>query len=61
MFLSHFIYLIRADMVESSEFPQLAVKYSVMAVPKTVVNERVSLEGALPESELLDALLQASP
>ena len=53
--------LVRADMVESSEFPHLANRYSVMAVPKTVVNEQVSLEGALAEPELLEAVMQASP
>jgi hypothetical protein len=52
--------MVRADMVESSEFPQLAIKYSVMAVPKTVVNEQLHLEGALTESQLLEAVEQAS-
>ena len=35
--------LVTADMVESSEFPHLANKYSVMAVPKTVVNTLVDV------------------
>ncbi len=52
--------LIRSDMVESSEFPQLVNKYSVMAVPKTVVNEQVSLEGALAEPQLLAEVVKAS-
>ena len=39
---------IRADMVEASEFPQLAQKYKVTGVPKTIVNETYSFEGALP-------------
>jgi alkyl hydroperoxide reductase subunit F len=39
---------IRADMVEASEFPQLAQKYQVTGVPKTIVNETNSFEGALP-------------
>ena len=51
--------LISADMVESSEFPQLAMKYEVMAVPKTVVNERSSLEGALPESRFVEGVMQS--
>lgn len=46
-------------MVESSEFPHLANRYSVMAVPKTVVNEQVALEGALPESDFLEGVMQA--
>jgi len=50
---------IRADCVEATEFPDLAQRYMVMAVPKTVVNERVSFEGALPEAQFVDAVLQA--
>ena len=44
---------IRADMVEVSEFPQLGVKYSVMGVPKTVINETIELVGQQPEEEFL--------
>ncbi len=38
-----------ADMVEATEFPELAERYSVFAVPKVVINETVSFEGALPD------------
>jgi glutaredoxin-like protein len=51
---------IRAEMIESIEFPQLAQKYRVMGVPKTVINEELSLEGAVPEATLLDLVLAAS-
>lgn len=44
---------IKADMIEISEFPQLAIKYNVMGVPKTVINETVELVGLQPEEELL--------
>ncbi len=50
---------IRGDCVEATEFPDLAQRYMVMAVPKTVVNDRVSFEGALPEAEFVDAVLRA--
>jgi hypothetical protein len=43
--------LITSDMVEATEFPHLAHKYNVAAVPKTVINETTEFEGALPESE----------
>ena len=36
-------------MIEASEFPHLANRYGVYAVPKVVMNERVNFEGALPE------------
>ena len=50
---------IKADMVESIEFPELANRYEVMAVPKIVINEKVSFEGALPEAEFLEYVLTA--
>ncbi len=39
---------IRADMVESSEFPELVKKYRVSGVPKTIINGGPSFEGAMP-------------
>lgn len=51
--------LIQADCIESTEFPDLAGKYRVYAVPKTVINEAASLEGALPESFFLEGILKA--
>lgn len=50
---------IRGDCVEATEFPELAQRYSVMAVPKTVVNDTVSFEGALPEGQFVDQVLRA--
>ncbi|MCS6769555.1 MAG: thioredoxin family protein [Candidatus Caldarchaeum sp.] len=49
--------LITADMVEAIEFPHLANKYDVMAVPKIVVNDKVMFEGALPEAHFLEHVL----
>jgi glutaredoxin-like protein len=46
--------MVRADMVEATEFPQLAIKYQVMGVPRTVINETVHIEGAAPEPMVLD-------
>jgi glutaredoxin-like protein len=43
---------IKADMIEVTEFPQLAVKYNVAGVPKTVINETIELIGLQPEEEL---------
>ncbi len=45
--------LISADMVEVTEFPHLAVKYDVMGVPRTVIDETIHIEGAAPEAMLL--------
>ncbi len=45
--------LVRADMVEVIEFPHLATKYQVMGVPRTVINETIQIEGAMPEPMLM--------
>ena len=52
--------LITADLVEVTEFPHLAQRYSVRAVPRTVVNETASIEGAPPESEFVRAVVAAA-
>lgn len=51
--------LIQADMVEAIEFPELANKYAVYGVPRTVINETVHQEGAVPEPLMLAKLLEA--
>ncbi|MFQ5811890.1 MAG: thioredoxin family protein [Anaerolineae bacterium] len=52
--------MVRADMVEASEFPHLVHKYNVFGVPKTVVNEEVSFEGAQPEPLFLQQVMKAT-
>ena len=50
---------VTADMVESIEFPHLANRYSVMAVPKTVINDKIEFVGAVPEEQFIDYALKA--
>ena len=50
---------VKADMVESMEFPQLAERYNVYGVPRTVINETVHQEGAAPEAMIVQKLRQA--
>jgi len=47
---------VKADMIEISEFPHLAQKYSVQGVPRTVINEEHFVEGAAPEKMMLQKL-----
>lgn len=49
--------LIRADVIDANEFPQLAMKYGVMGVPKIVVNEKIEFVGAVPENMFLEHVL----
>ena len=41
--------MIKADVIESSEFPALAQKYSVIGVPKIIINEKTEFVGAFSE------------
>lgn len=48
---------ITAVAVEATEFPDLARKYHVSGVPKTVVNDEIEILGALPEEPFIDQAL----
>lgn len=48
--------LVTADAVDASEFPELADRYQVQGVPRTVANEIVHVEGAVPEAALMQEL-----
>ncbi len=50
---------ITADVVEITEFPELAQRYHVYGVPKVVINDTVEFEGALPEPRFLLEVLRA--
>jgi len=49
-----------ADMVEATEFPHLAQKYNVIGVPRTIINESITVEGAVPEEVFLENVLKAA-
>jgi predicted DsbA family dithiol-disulfide isomerase len=49
---------IRADVVEISEFPRLAQRYQVRAVPTTVFNDQVLVTGAMNEEALLEQIVK---
>jgi predicted DsbA family dithiol-disulfide isomerase len=49
---------ITGDMVEATEFPQLAQRYSVMGVPRSVINENTHIEGAVPEGVFITQLME---
>ena len=51
---------VRSTAIEATEFPELSRAYRVMAVPKVVMNDRVQFEGALPESQFLEAVVRAA-
>ena len=50
---------IKGDMIEANEFPELSQRYNVYAVPRVVINEDRYFEGALPENQFLNEILEA--
>ena len=50
---------ITADVVEVSEFIDMAQRYQVQGVPKTVVNDRIEIVGAVPEPRFIQEVLKA--
>ena len=48
---------ITAFAVEATEFPDLARKYQVSGVPKTIVNEQVEILGAVPQPAFVEQAL----
>jgi hypothetical protein len=49
---------ITATSIEATEFMDLARKFRVTGVPKTIVNDSIEILGALPEPEFVDQALQ---
>ena len=47
---------VKSDMIEATEFPQLAQKYNVYGVPRTMINESEFIEGAVPEKQLIEKI-----
>ena len=48
---------VTAFAVEATEYPDLARRYHVTGVPKTVVNDRIEILGALPQEEFVEQAL----
>ena len=46
-----------ADAIDATQFPELADRYHVHGVPRTVANDTVHVEGAVPEAMLMAELL----
>ncbi len=49
--------MVKADVISTSEFPDLAMKYNVIGVPKVVINEKVEFVGAFNEDLFAENVL----
>ena len=50
---------VTAAAVAAVEYPDLVRQYRVTGVPKTVVNDRVEILGAVPEASFVSQVLEA--
>ena len=53
-----------AEVIEAQEFPELSQRFKVRAVPATVVDGKVTIPGAVPDTALMDIIervLQPAP
>ena len=53
--------LVTAEVVDADEFREMASRFGVGPVPKTVLNYRSEFVGAAPEAFLLEKVLTAPP
>ena len=50
---------VTAVVIEIEEFPDLAQRYQVMGVPKTVINDKMEFMGAVPDELFVNTILDA--
>lgn len=51
---------VHVEVIEVNEYPELAEQYKVEAVPLTVINDTVSLPGAMPEQQFVQQVVQTA-
>lgn len=51
---------ISVAVIEADEFPDIAQRYNVRGVPRTVINGTDAIEGATPPEALIEKILTAS-
>jgi len=49
--------LVKADVIDSGEFPGLALKYNVVGVPKIIINDKIEFVGAFNEDLFAEHVL----
>ena len=50
--------MISTEVINVNEYPDLAQRYEVSGVPKTVINESIEIVGMVPEAEFVDKVAQ---
>lgn len=50
---------VTASVIEANEYPDLAQRYQVYGVPRTVINETDAIEGAIAPAKLVEKVIAA--
>ncbi len=50
---------VSSAIVEANEYPDLIARYSIDAVPKIVINDRIEMLGAQPESAFVAQVVES--
>ena len=50
---------ISSAIIEANEYPDLITQYAIDAVPKIVINDRIELMGAQPETEFVAKVVES--
>ena len=50
---------ITAHMIDVKEYPHQSLRYNIIDEPFTIVNDKISLEGALDEDDFVDKVVNA--
>jgi hypothetical protein len=52
--------MVESEMIETTEFPELSMRFNVSGVPQTTINEGAgTVVGAVPEGNLMAEILRA--
>lgn len=51
---------VTAEVVEINEFPDLAQRYQVRAVPLTIIDDVLAIPGAVPENVLVEQVVKVA-
>ncbi len=52
--------MIKADVIEATEFQDLSLRYNIHSVPTVIINGKVRFEGAVSEKTFLEKILESN-
>ncbi len=52
--------MIKADVIEATEFHDLSLKHNIHSVPTVIINDKVRFEGAVSEKMFLEKIIESN-